>query len=163
MRIVTLVLTLIVLSGCARQVISRDAQLLVDPTVSFAAVKQNPGPFVGKFLLTGGAVAGVRNTPDGAELEVVQLPLGSDDRPDEKGRSEGRFLARAAGFLDPLIYKSGRLVTLVGQVTGAVTRPLEGVDYAYPLLEVRELYIWRPEAPYAQPAVHFGIGVGVGF
>lgn len=150
------------LSGCGRHAVSREALLLVDQSVPFAAVGQNPGAFTGKFLLTGGSVARVRNTPTGAELEVVQLPLGSDDRPNEKGRSEGRFLALAPGFLDPLIYKPGRLVTLVGRVAGFTTRPLEGIDYTYPILETKELYVWRPEDPYAPSPFHFGIGIGVG-
>lgn len=164
MRVILLFLAVILaLTGCSRHVISKEALLLVDQSASFAAVSQNPGAFTGKFLLAGGSVAQVRNTPSGAELEVVQLPLGSDDRPNEKGPSEGRFLARATGFLDPLIYKQGRLVTMVGEVAGSETRPLEGIDYAYPILDVRELYVWRPEDPYASPPVYFGIGVGVGF
>lgn len=165
MRNVILLLALtLALAGCAaKQVISREAQLLVDRSIPFAIVKQDPERFSGKYLIIGGTIARVSNTPAGAELEVVQLPTDSGDRPAEKGRSEGRFLARTGGFLDPLIYKPGRLVTLVGKVMGSMTRPLEEVDYTYPVLEIKELYLWRPEDPYAAPTVHFGIGVGVGF
>lgn len=168
MRIILILMALTLafsleLTGCAKQVISREAQLIVDRSIPFAVVRQEPVRFSGKYLLAGGIIARVSNTSAGAELEVVQLPVGSGDRPDAKGRSEGRFLARTGRFLDPLIYKPGRLVTLVGRVAGSATRPLEGVEYAYPVLEIRELYLWKPEDPSAQPTVHFGIGVGVGF
>lgn len=162
MRILVCALALCALAGCSRQVISREALLLTDQTVPFAAVRENPTAHAGRHLLVGGAVARVSNTPEGAELEVVQLPLSSSDRPDEKKGSEGRFLARNRDFLDPLIYKPGRMVTLVGKVTGEVTRPLDGVDYRYPILAVREIHVWRPEDPYAPSPVHFGIGVGIG-
>lgn len=162
MRILACALALWVLTGCSPQVISREALLLTDQTAPFAAVRENPAAHVGRHLLVGGAVARISNTPEGAELEVVQFPLGSSDRPDEKKGSGGRFLARSRAFLDPLIYKPGRLVTLVGKVTGEVTRPLEGVNYRYPVLEVREIHPWKPEDPYAPPPFHFGIGVGIG-
>ena len=162
MRILVCALALCALAGCSQHVISQEALLLTDQTVPFAAVRENPAAHVGRHLLLGGAVARISNTPAGAELEVVQFPLGSSDRPDEKKGSEGRFLARSREFLDPLIYKPGRMVTLVGKVTGEVTRPLDGVDYRYPILEVREIHVWRPEDPYAPSPVHFGIGVGIG-
>jgi outer membrane lipoprotein len=168
MRIVFAFMALIValsleLTGCATQVISRDSQLLVDRSIPFAVVRREPERFLGKYLILAGVIARVSNAPTGAELEVVQLPVDSDDRPAQKGRSEGRFLAQTGRFLDPLIYKQGRLVTLVGKVAGSAVRPLEGVEYSYPVLEMRELYLWRPDDPYASPTVHFGIGVGVDF
>lgn len=162
MRVLAWALALCVLTGCSRQVISREALLLTDQTTPFAAVWENPASHVGRHLLVGGAVARISNTPAGAELEVVQFPLGSSDRPDETKGSGGRFLARSRDFLDPLIYKPGRLVTLVGKVTGEAIRPQDGVDYRYPVLEVREIYVWKPEDPYSPPPFHFGIGIGIG-
>lgn len=162
MRVLACALALCALTGCSQQVISREALLLTDQTAPFAAVRENPAAHGGRHLLVGGAVARISNTPEGAELEVVQFPLGSSDRPDEKKGSEGRFLARSREFLDPLIYKPGRMVTLVGKVTGEAIRPLDGVDYRYPVLEVREIHPWKPEDPYSPPPFHFGIGVGIG-
>lgn len=162
MRILVCTLALCALAGCSQHVISREALLLTDQAAPFAAVRENPATHAGRHLLVGGAVARISNTGEGAELEVVQFPLASNDRPDEKKGSEGRFLARSRDFLDPLIYKPGRMVTLVGKVTGAVTRPLDGVDYRYPVLEVREIHVWRPEDSYNPSPVHFGIGVGIG-
>jgi outer membrane lipoprotein len=162
-RLLFVLILAFALAGCARQVISRESLLLAERNLSFGAVHENPQSYVGRTLLVGGALAETANTPEGTELEVVQFPLGSDDRPREQQGSDGRFLARTRDFLDPLIYSPGRLVTLVGTVTGTAKRRLDGTDYRYPVIAIREIYIWRPEDPYAQPAVHFGIGVGVGF
>jgi len=162
MRILVCALALCALAGCSQHVISREALLLTDQTVPFAAVRENPPAHLGRYLLVGGTVVQIHNTAGGAELEVVQFPLGSNDRPDEKKGSEGRFLARSPEFLDPLIYKPDRLVTLVGKVTGETTRPLDGIDYRYPVLEVREIHAWKPEDPYAPSPFQFGIGVGIG-
>lgn len=162
-RLLFVLILAFALTGCARQVISRESLLLAERNLAFDAVHENPQSYVGRTLLVGGAVAETANTPEGTELEVVQFPLGSDDRPREQRGSEGRFLARTREFLDPLIYSRGRLVTLVGTVTGTAERRLDGTDYRYPVISIREIYVWRPEDPYAQPAVHFGIGVGVGF
>ncbi|RNC72681.1 MAG: hypothetical protein ED859_01595 [Desulfuromonadales bacterium] len=163
MRSTLMVLLAALLCSCAGQVISRDSLLLANRDISFTRVREAPERFTGTYLLVGGAIAAVKNSAAGAELEILQLGLDSSDRPREKSGSEGRFLARSREFLDPLIYKQGRLVTLVGKVSGSVPRALEGVDYRYPVLEIRELHLWKPEDPYAQPAVNFGIGVGVGF
>ena len=162
MRILVYVLALCALAGCSRHVVSREALLLTDQAVTFAVVRENPTAYLGRHLLAGGTVARIRNTAEGGELEVVQFPLGSDDRPNEKKGSNGRFLARSREFLDPLIFKPGRMVTLVGKVTGEVTHPLDGVDYRYPVLEVREIHVWRPEDPSTPSPFHFGIGVGIG-
>jgi outer membrane lipoprotein len=52
------------------------------------------------------------------------------------------------------------MITLVGEVKGQKTMRLDNVEYIYPLLAVREVYLWRPEDVYKTgPAIHFGIGI----
>jgi outer membrane lipoprotein len=135
--------TVLIFSGCAH-VISEDSRSLVDPTITFSRLRAAPDSFVGKYVMLGGVVAGVRNEKDGSRLEVVQTPLESDDLPEEASHaSGGRFLAVTSAFLDPLVYKTGRRVTLVGQVQGKQTLPIEQTEYTYPVLSLREIHVWK--------------------
>lgn len=133
----------LLLSGCAH-VISEDSRSLVDPAITFSSLRAAPDSFVGKYVMLGGVLAGVRNDKDGSRLEVVQTPLESDDLPEEASHaSGGRFLAVTTAFLDPLVYKTGRRVTLVGQVQGKQALPIDQTDYIYPVLTIREIHVWK--------------------
>jgi outer membrane lipoprotein len=47
---------------------------------------------------------------------------------------------------------------------GKEVRPLGELEYAYPVIEKRELHIWPVEgAPATSPQFHFGIGIGKTF
>lgn len=149
-----IVMLLMALTGCAH-VISDQSRLLVDPTVSYAMLREKPDSFVGKYVLVGGVIAGVKNTGSGSQLEVMQVALDETGMPENTFRSEGRFLAVSESFLDAMIFKPGRLVTLVGEVKGKKTMPLDEVDYTYPLVAIREIHVWKSydyEKGYPYPA-----------
>ncbi|HOP40877.1 MAG TPA: Slp family lipoprotein [Geobacteraceae bacterium] len=129
-------------TGCAH-VISEESRNLVDPTIQFQSLRANPDSFVGKYVMLGGTIAGVKNDEDGSRLEIVQSPLESNELPEEISHSSGgRFLAISSGFLDPMVYKSGRRVTLVGRVLGKKTLPIDRIEYTYPVLAIREIHVW---------------------
>ncbi len=132
---------LMALGGCAR-VISDQSRSLVDPTVQFAKMRETPDAFIGKTVLLGGRIAAARNTKEGGVLEIVQFDLDCDV-PQDSFVSHGRFLATSVDFLDPLIYKVDRKVTLVGEVKGKRTLPLDQVEYTYPVVAIREIHVWR--------------------
>lgn len=131
------------LAGCAH-VISEESRNLVDPTIQFPNLRANPDSYAGKYVMLGGTIAGVQNSKDGSQLEVVQSPLESDDLPEEASHSSGgRFLATTSRFLDPIVYKMGRRVTVVGQVQGKKTLPIDKIEYTYPIIAIREIHVWR--------------------
>ncbi len=155
---------LLLISGCAHKVFSPEALALVDPTISFAMLKENPEKYSGRHVLLGGAIAKAKNVGEGGELEVVEFKVTQDGRPEEAAVSGGRFIAQSKAFLDPLIFKPGLMVSLVGEVKGKSTMPLDGSEYTYPIVAVNELYLWKPEPMYrATPAFSFGLGVFHGF
>jgi len=139
-------------AGCTH-VISEESLRLVDGSLTFAQIKQNPDQQVGKYVLLGGAIASVSNTKGLGQLEVVQFQLDSDNMPVESHKSGGRFVAQSSGFLDPLVYKTGRFVTIVGKTDGHKVMRLDQIDYDYPVIAIRELYLWKPEEtlPYPYP------------
>jgi len=140
--IVTVLLAGLFLSGCAH-VVSDEALRLVDSRITFADLKGAPDTYVGKYVLLGGTISGVRNQKSGSELEVVQTPLDAGDEPEETRYSGGRFLVTSTRFLDPLVYKTGRRVTVVGEVKGKKTRTIDEVEYVYPLLAAVEMHLFE--------------------
>jgi outer membrane lipoprotein len=141
-KIFLLFSSFLLFAGCAH-VISEESRNLIDPTILFQNLRTNPDSYVGKYVMLGGVVAGVQNNKDGSQLEVVQSPLETDELPEEISHSSGgRFLATTSRFLDPIVYKTGRKVTVVGQVQGKKTQPIDQVEYTYPVISIREIHVW---------------------
>src|SRR6266540_857389 len=108
-RLLLLTAMILCLPGCA-SVISRDSLSLVDRRASFAELKGNPDQYLGKYFLLGGGIAAVRNTNEGGEIEVVQFKTDDQGKITDTVNTEGRFLAKSRGFIDPAVYKAGLLV-----------------------------------------------------
>ena len=147
------------LAGCAT-VISKQSLSLVDRGITFAELRQDPYRYTGRHLLLAGGIAGVRNTSEGGELELVQFAADDNGMITDTTNSGGRFIARSSGFLDPAVYRTGLLVTLVGEVRGKKNMLLDKVVYTYPVLDIREIHLWKPEEFPRPPTFHFGIGIG---
>ena len=106
-----------------------------------------------------------KRAKDRTEIEVLQLPTDSGVIPSgDRSRSEGRFLAVVNQFLDPATIVPGTPVTVVGEVKGAVTRPLDDSEYTYPVIEINRLIDWNKimrsryggAAPYPYYGGYFG-------
>ena len=159
LRIFWFIAILCILNSCA-QVISKEVRDQVDPAATFKAVFHDPDSYKGKTVLWGGKIIQTRNTKDITWIELLQQPLARNDRPILGSASEGRFLIRHEGFLDPALYGRGRELTLVGEVRGRETRKEDEVDYHYPVVSDKQLVLWGPEQ---EPSFHFGVGVGATF
>jgi outer membrane lipoprotein len=150
---------LLILNGCA-QAISEEVRAQVDPAATFKGVFHDPDSYKGKIVLWGGKIIQTRNTKGTTWIEVLEQPVGHDDRPVRGSASEGRFLIRHEGFLDPAVYGRGRELTLVGEVQGRETRPLDEVEYHYPVVSDKQLVLWGPQQ---ESTIHFGLGIGATF
>lgn len=159
---VTVLIVLFLLTGCA-PVIGKESLALVDREISFKILNDHPEIHTGKYVLLGGIIAGVRNAASGGEMEIVQYALDSRGRPDVSESSGGRFLAHSDGFLDPLVYLAGLRVSLVGRVTGRKVLSLNGVEYAYPVVSIREIRLLKPDMYTPYPMYHIGVGIGHAF
>lgn len=157
--IISALLILATMTGCTH-VISDQARRLADPAISFGVLREAPDNYIGKYVLLGGMIAGVKNTKSGGEIEVVQLKLESSGMPEDPFVSGGRFIVTAPGFLDTLIYKTGRMITVVGEVKGKRTSMLDEVEYTYPVIAIKEMYVWRSYDtgngyPYSGPGPYY--------
>lgn len=141
-------LTAFWVAGCAH-VMSEAGLKSADRSICYADIARNPEGLVGKVVLVGGQIAGTRGGGDVIMLEVVQLGLLNNGVPDEFSPSGGRFLAVSSELLDPLIYTPGKFVTIIGEVKGKRIQKIDGADYPFPLVAVRELRLFRPSEPFA--------------
>ena len=165
-RLALLAVSVLMLSGCA-SVISEQSRKLVDPNIQFGQLREKPDAYVGKYVMVGGRIVTVKNTKEGGVLEVVQFHLDSSGMPQATDQTGGRFLATSTDFLDNAVFKPGRLITLVGEVKGKKTMPLDQIEYTYPVIAMREYYLWTetdydrdyfyPPLPYYDP-YYFGYG-----
>lgn len=128
----------------------------------FDAVQQAPEKYRGETVMWGGKIINTVPGEKSTELVVLQLGLSSQDRPEDNDQSGGRFIVRSSRFLDPAVYPQGTLVTVVGPVKGAETRPIGQMAYRYPVMDVIEIKKWQPSTD-SSPRFHFGIGVGTHF
>ena len=145
--LLTLVSIALCTSGCTT-IISEQSRKLVDTKDSFKTIKQSPDVYIGKHVMLGGRIANVKNSADGAQLEIVQFDLTWSGYPEDTFLSYGRFLATNDSFMDPMVYRRGMLITLVGEIKGKKTVRLENIDYTYPVLTMREWHVWRESDQY---------------
>ena len=132
------------LSGCAH-VISRDVLRGVNTEITFAELRKAPEVYQGKMVLLGGVIVKAVNRKDGTLLEVYQTEIDSMGRPINLDISGGRFLAHYKGLLESEIYHKGRKVTIAGIVQGEQAMRLGQIDYHYPFLIIKDIYLWRKE------------------
>lgn len=152
-----------VLAACAPAPIYKTHASFVAATPEQVAT--SPDNFAEAEVVWGGEVIGVHNLPDRTRIEVLAYPLDGSQRPRLKEPPAGRFLAEVPGFIDPMNFPPGSLVTMRGEVTGTRTEPVGGATYVYPLLRVQagDFHRWTPEEMrQGHSNIRFGVGVGVG-
>jgi outer membrane lipoprotein len=127
-------------SGCTH-IISKNSLAMADRSIAFTQILENPDKYSGKFVILGGTVAGITYTPNGAVVEVQQLPLDSMELPDLTSVSQGRFMVDLPPGQASATLKPGMLVSMAGEVAGKMVRELKGEKYTYPLIVIKELHI----------------------
>jgi outer membrane lipoprotein len=97
----------------------------------------------GKMLRWGGTIAKVENKPDATIFEMVYYPLNGYGKPISGDDSMGRFRIRVNGFVDPMVYKVGRLMTFTAQLDGLETGLVGEHEYVFPVATVEAYYLWK--------------------
>ncbi len=157
-----LILTLFIisfLSSCAH-VVSEQVRARVDEDISPAMLFKNPDAYIGKTVILGGFIVDVKNTEEGAYIEVVQNPLDYRGKPSDRDTSYGRFIVFHKGLIDTAVYSKGRELTVAGEVMGKKVQSLGEIQYSYLLIKNIELHLISPSQGIP---VHLGIGVWKSF
>ncbi len=156
---------LLFVASCGPKVIPKELEGQVDRNVSFLQLKESPPAYKSRLVVLGGEVLSAKRGTDSTRIEVLQIPLNSSYEPvQDRTTSLGRFLALQEQFLDPATVPVGSLVTVVGEVIGATTMPIDDIQYTYPTLKIRHLHVWEnlPSRSYGRTPMSIGIGGGVG-
>ena len=135
------IVLLLSMASCA-PVISKQVRDQVRPDIAFKEVLKDPERYKSQMIILSGVIIEAKNTPEGTLLKVLQRPAGFRGRPKDVDESEGRFLALDSRYLDVTVYAKDRAVTIAGEIQGKMILPLDETQYAYPLILVKELYLW---------------------
>jgi outer membrane lipoprotein len=115
--------------------------------IPFEKLQAEPEAFTGMQFILGGTIALTTNTKQGTVIEVDQKQLDYWGKPERTKRTGGRFLVFHPGFLDPLVFASGRDITVAGAVLEP-NSPVRG-DQRSDLVMVLSLEyrLWEQERP----------------
>lgn len=126
-------------------------------------VVTSPENFHGLQVVWGGSVIAVRNLSDHSEVEILAYPLDASQRPRMQQPAIGRFIAIMPGFVEPMDFPPGTLVTLRGTLDGSRGGTVGQADYQFAIVHGEAMHRWTPEEMrQGHPNVSFGVGVGVG-
>ncbi|MCX7793823.1 MAG: Slp family lipoprotein [Thermodesulfovibrionales bacterium] len=145
----SLISMLVLCASCATPVLKKE--ILTQAEVADPAkIKAAPEASKARLFILGGLIVTVRNEQSGSMIEAVFI------RADEKGhlkeREYGpRFLARTADFIDPVIYKAGRKITIAGEFSGFEKGKIGDMEYDYPVFLIKDIYLWPEEKIYEAP------------
>lgn len=156
-----LVAALLLLAGCAPAPIYKASTDTVQATPY--EVARAPERFSQGRVIWGGRIVDVTNHADHTEIELLAYPLDKSQRPQADAAAAGRFIAIVPGYLEPLNYPRGNLMTISGHLRGTRSGKVGEADYAFPLVDTDDYHLWTAEelrSPWSN--VHLGVGVGVG-
>jgi outer membrane lipoprotein len=147
------------LAGCA-SVVPMTLREQARP-VPFSMLRQAPEQYAGTLVLLGGEVIALRSRGEWMEIEVLERPLGLRDRPRLDVAPRGRFAIwirdeQREANLDTL--RSGRLVTVAGEVYGRPTSHASDSPEVLVVLVAKHLHVWPP--PFFPGSPRIGIEFG---
>ncbi|MCQ8129848.1 Slp family lipoprotein [Methylomonas rivi] len=152
MKNLLFVMLALVLSGCASHIpLTVRKAPTPNPTLADALAQAEP---LKQPVRWGGTILAVVNHPNDTEIEILAKKLGRYGKPSDGDDTQGRFLARVDGFLDPAVYAQGRLVTVFGLIDALVERNVGEKPYRYPLIKAQSQYLWPREVENPYPGYY---------
>lgn len=124
-------------------------------------VASSPDNFHGLQVVWGGRVVWVHNYAEHSELEILAYPLDGSQRPRLGKPALGRFIVLMPGFVEPLNYPEGSLVTILGAIDGARHGNVGAAAYTFAMVHGQAMHRWTAEEMQAgHPNISVGVGVG---
>lgn len=143
-----ILISILLIVGCAPPVLKKE--LITQATVATPSeIKASPEASKGRLFILGGIIVGVKNELEGSMIEAIFM--GVDQKGYLKEEYGPRFFARTKDFIDPVIYRTGRKVTIAGEFTGTLKGKIGDMEYEYLIFEIKDLYLWPEEKIYLAP------------
>ncbi|GAA0858189.1 Slp family lipoprotein [Aliiglaciecola litoralis] len=136
------VLMAFLLAGCAAvpESIKVDEQAQL---ISYQEAFVSPQANADKTVRWGGVIARVKNLPEATMIEMVHYNLRSYGRPIVSNQSVGRFRVYVDGFLDPMVFERGRVVTFAGSFVGVEEGTIGEHNYVFPTMKSAGYHLWK--------------------
>jgi outer membrane lipoprotein len=157
-----LVLVILGLAGCST--IPESIQLEDETNLlSYQQVSAGPEQAAGNKVRWGGVIARVDNLKQNTRLEMLYYPLKGYGRPITSDESAGRFRVYIDGFLDPMVYKTGRLLTVIGEVGGSESGTVGEHEYVFPVINASGYHMWKNIDRVTVSTIGVGMGYWPGY
>jgi len=139
---VSMLLVAFWLTGCST--LPENIQLPAGTNIiSYQQAASQDEQMVGQMVRWGGVIAKIKNQPDSTMLEMVYYPLRSYGKPVSGDESIGRFRVYVDGFMDPMVYQQGRLMTFTGELKGVEEGMVGEQKYVFPFLQSSAYHLWQ--------------------
>jgi len=116
-----------------------------------SVVRDNADRYRGKLFILGGIIVDTQTKAEGTLIEAIYLPVDSYGYLSAETPVDGRYLALYEGFLDPLIFRKDREITIAGEFIENRRGKVGEIDYLYPLFKIKEIYLWEERRYYLIP------------
>ncbi|MFA0051064.1 Slp family lipoprotein [Vibrio breoganii] len=140
-RVLTALLLGLVLAGCSSlpdSLVSSNEKIVTD-----YGNWVNSAPEEVSEVRLGGVIAKITNLEAKTRLEIVNLPIAKDGKPDINVEPEGRFVAYVDGFIDPVTFAKGRLISVLGKPAGNESGKVGEYEYRFPVLNADGYHLWQ--------------------
>jgi outer membrane lipoprotein len=149
-KVAYLIIFFIILTACA-PVFKKEIMESALINVPLSKVKQELPAYRDRMFILGGLIVTTKISEKGSLIEAINIPVDSFGRLKDIRLAEGRFLAimpYERGFLDPLIYRQGRYITIAGRLIEIKTGKIDEIEYHYPLFEIIDIHLWEERKDY---------------
>ncbi|GAB7220631.1 Slp family lipoprotein [Vibrio comitans] len=140
-RVLTALLLGLALAGCSSlpdSLVSSNEKIVTD-----YGDWVNSAPEEVSEVRLGGVIAKITNLEAKTRLEIVNLPIAKNGKPDINVEPEGRFVAYVDGFIDPVTFAKGRLISVLGKPDGNETDKVGEYEYRFPVLNANGYHLWQ--------------------
>ncbi len=146
-RFTLLLLASLFLAGCASTVPDLIKQVPAGD-IRLDEVHNKPNDFINSDVRWGGNILQVENLSEKTLIEVLGRPLSDNGKPNESGRSQGRFKIMLPGFIEPEEFPKDRLITVYGKLTEIISGQVGSYDYSYPVVKPASYHLWAEQRTY---------------
>ncbi|MBE9533331.1 MAG: Slp family lipoprotein [Proteobacteria bacterium] len=154
MKLVVSVLV-VFLSACSSLPV--EIQQTPENNISLYQVIDKVAEFSGTPVRWGGKIVSIVSEGGSSTIEIEQLPVNRYGFPLQTHPSQGVFEFESNESLDPAIYQEGLLITVSGSVSSEVTKTINRIERAVPVIVNGVYHLWPYGESGGKSYTHMGV------